>query len=138
MSYLVDTNVFAAVVGDRVDARVKRWLADHEAEIYTSSFTISEIAFGVERLPASRRRDRLQRDLAEIVDRMGDRILRFDTRVALTWAKLRAATVRTGALIPIVDSYIAAIALRHGLVVATRNNEDFERAGIKTTNPFEE
>ena len=121
-----------------VHAGVESWLLRHEAELYTSSFTISEISFGIERLPASRRRERLQRDLLEIVERMGDRILRFDTRTALMWGKRRASTVRSGTLLPIVDSHIAAIALRHGLTVATRNTQDFDRAGIKTANPFEE
>ena len=35
------------------------------------------------------------------------------------------------------DSLIAATALTHGLVVATRNRTDFERAGVRACDPFE-
>ncbi len=36
------------------------------------------------------------------------------------------------------DSYIAAIARRRRLMVATGNVEDFQRPGIKVFNPFAE
>ncbi len=36
------------------------------------------------------------------------------------------------------DSLIAAAALVHGLVVATRNVGDFEPVGVKLVNPFAE
>ena len=38
---------------------------------------------------------------------------------------------------PIKDSLIAATALAHGLVVATRNRTDFEKAGVDVLDPFE-
>jgi hypothetical protein len=37
---------------------------------------------------------------------------------------------------PIKDSLIAATALVHQLTVATRNQDDFEKAGVKIVNPF--
>ena len=37
---------------------------------------------------------------------------------------------------PIKDSLIAATALVHGLVIATRNRIDFEKAGVKVIDPF--
>jgi predicted nucleic acid-binding protein len=39
---------------------------------------------------------------------------------------------------PVEDSYIAAIAIRHNLTVATGSEKDFRRPGIKLFNPFEE
>ena len=38
---------------------------------------------------------------------------------------------------PIKDSLIAATALVHNLVVATRNRVDFEKAGLKIVDPFD-
>ena len=35
------------------------------------------------------------------------------------------------------DSMIATTALVHGLIVATRNQMDFKKAGIKAFDPFE-
>ncbi len=37
---------------------------------------------------------------------------------------------------PLKDSMIAATALVHGLVAATRNRNDFEKAGVKVVDPF--
>ena len=39
---------------------------------------------------------------------------------------------------PIEDSYIAATARRHNLIVATGNERHFNRPGIKVFNPFRE
>jgi predicted nucleic acid-binding protein len=39
---------------------------------------------------------------------------------------------------PVEDSYIAAIARRHNLTVATGNVKDFQRPGVKVLNPFAE
>jgi predicted nucleic acid-binding protein len=38
---------------------------------------------------------------------------------------------------PIKDSLIAATALTHALVVVTRNEADFQRAGVEIVNPFD-
>lgn len=37
---------------------------------------------------------------------------------------------------PIKDSLIAATALVHGLTVVTRNQRDFEQAGVEAVDPF--
>jgi predicted nucleic acid-binding protein len=37
---------------------------------------------------------------------------------------------------PIKDSLIAATALVHGLIVVTRNEHDFKKAGMKVMDPF--
>ena len=37
---------------------------------------------------------------------------------------------------PVKDSLIAATALVHGLIVATRNRSDFEKARVKIVDPF--
>jgi toxin FitB len=37
---------------------------------------------------------------------------------------------------PIKDSLIAATALFHDLIVATRNRADFEKAGVGVIDPF--
>jgi toxin FitB len=137
VSYLVDTNVFAAVMTERPDPLVLGWVTDNHPELYTSSLTIGEISFGVERLPSGRKRTRLQSGLDELIRSMGDRILRFDTRVALIWGKLRADLARSGTLMQAEDTYVAAVALRHQLTIATRNSRDFERAGVRILNPFE-
>jgi predicted nucleic acid-binding protein len=39
---------------------------------------------------------------------------------------------------PVEDGSIAATARRHGLTIATGNDQDFRRAGLKIFNPFKE
>jgi len=56
----------------------------------------------------------------------------------LRWAQLLATLRRTGRAMPIKDSLIAAPALRHGLIVATRNVADFRKADVKVVDPFAE
>jgi len=45
---------------------------------------------------------------------------------------------KAGLRMPLEDSYIAATARRHGLTIATGNDRDFKRPGLKVFNPFRE
>jgi predicted nucleic acid-binding protein len=54
----------------------------------------------------------------------------------LRWARLLADLRGRGQAMPIKDSLIAATALLHGLVVATRNTRDFAKAGLEIVDPF--
>jgi predicted nucleic acid-binding protein len=51
---------------------------------------------------------------------------------------LLADLQRRGQTMPLLDSMIAATALSHGFIVATRNTADFQKAGVPVLNPFEE
>ena len=68
---------------------------------------------------------------------MDGHILAYNTRVAETWGEMMADLERRGEKMPRMDSFIAAIAKRHNLTVATRNTDDFKRAGVRVVNPFE-
>jgi len=54
----------------------------------------------------------------------------------LRWAELLASLRRSGRVMPIKDSLIAATALVHGLTMVTRNSTDFEKAGLRIVDPF--
>ncbi len=60
------------------------------------------------------------------------RVLPVDQRVADRWGRLNVPDP-----LPTADGMIAATALVHGLVVATRDVEDFVRSGVTVVNPFE-
>jgi predicted nucleic acid-binding protein len=135
--YLVDTNVLSEAQKPTPNPAVVTWLRDHETELYTSAVVIGEIAWGIDRLAnGKKRRDLVQWLHAKVIPRMEGRILRFDTRVALTWGELQARLETSGRLMPWRDSVIAATALRHGLVVATRNERDYKHARLDLLNPF--
>jgi len=38
--------------------------------------------------------------------------------------------------LPVMDSFIAAYALRNNAILATRNTRDFENSGIQLINPW--
>lgn len=65
------------------------------------------------------------------------RCLPFDQAAAAEYALLVAARIRTGRPIATEDGQIAAIALRHGMRLATRNGEGFAGiAGLVVLNPW--
>ena len=136
MSFLVDTNVFAEPTKPKPDARVVAWLRDNESSLYISAITIGEIRRGVERLPGASRKTLLMGWLEKLCERMGGRVLSFNTSIAHVWGQLKAKWEKEGISVPSLDSQIAATAQRHQLAVVTRNTADFEKTGIKVLNPF--
>jgi len=64
------------------------------------------------------------------------RILSFDAAAAETYAVLRAHARAQGHAIAPADGYIAATAISHGLMVATRDTAPFKAAGLNVINPW--
>ena len=61
------------------------------------------------------------------------RIVPIDTEVARRCARLHIPDPRSER-----DALIAASALEHRLIIATRNINDFKATGVQLTNPWEE
>jgi len=135
MSYLLDTNVISELARPKPEAAVTRWLADIPVEeLFLSVITIGELRRGVERLPAGTRREKLRRWLeVDLQGWLGLRLLPIDAHVADRWGRLLAAAPRTP---PAIDSLLAATALTHDLRLVTRNECDFDFAGLEVVNPW--
>lgn len=58
--------------------------------------------------------------------------------VAQAWAEQERLLEEAGQPMPVEDSYIAATARRYGLTIATGNDRDYRRPGLKVFNPFKE
>ena len=101
--------------------------------LYLSSVTFGELQAGVE---MTRERDPHKADdiqaWLEQVNR-DYRVLPMQTPEFRVWARLMHR--RPDHLIE--DAMIAATAVVHGLVVATRNVRDFQLLGVPILNPFE-
>jgi predicted nucleic acid-binding protein len=85
-----------------------------------------------------REREALQAWLSRLTDAMHGRVLGFNLSVAHVWAEQQHSLKAAGQRMPLEDSYIAAIARRHNLVIVTGNAKGFQRPGLKVFNPFKQ
>jgi len=123
--FLVDTNVLSEFNRrGGPDPLVKQWLeAADTASLYVSVLTLAEIRFGVELLPASKRRTQLESWLdRDLPAWFGSRILPVDRSIADRWGMLRAKAQLKGRQISIIDGLLAATALEHGLTIVSRKS----------------
>ena len=95
---------------------------------------LGETRFGILLLPRGGRRRRLERWFEKGVQRI--QCLPWEATTGIRWAQLLADLRAGGQSMPIKDSLIAATALEHGLIVATRNQQHFEAAGVNVVDPF--
>jgi predicted nucleic acid-binding protein len=135
VNYLVDANVLSEATRPNPADKVIAWLRTHESDIVVDPVILGEIRFGIYLLAEGKRRDRRQRWFRQGVNRL--HCLPWDAATGLRWAKLLAELRGAGQAMPVKDSMIAATALRHHLTVVTRNQHDFEKAGVRVINPFE-
>lgn len=93
--------------------------------------------FGVECLPAGRKRDGLRLLIQHFfANTLRNDVLPFGARDAEHYASIAAARRRIGRPIDAFDAQIAAIARSRGFAVATRNVRDFTDCGINVVNPW--
>lgn len=137
MKYLLDTCLLSELVKPVPHAAVLEWMAAQQAgNLFVSAMTLGELERGVMKLPASRRRNELTAWLSQVALGFEDRVLPFDRETAHVWADMCARAEVKGRPLAAFDSIIAATALEHGLTVVTRNERDFEPAGVPLMNPW--
>jgi toxin FitB len=135
MSWLVDTDVLSQLAKRQRDRKVVAWIKEQRAKLYTSSIVIAQLGYWI-RTKTGAQRQQLQSWLTAVLDAMPGRVLGFNVSTAICWAKLQMDLERKGQRMPIEDTYIAATAIRHNLTIATGNERDFQRPGLKVFNPF--
>ena len=135
MRYLLDTCVFAEYSNLKPAQQVLDWLSARPDEsLYLSVLTIGEMEKGIVKLPQSRRRTSLEALLDELIHRFDSHILDLDQATSRKWGRLTGNLERKGRVLPIIDSLIAATALKHDLILVTRNEDDFAGTGVKVLN----
>ncbi len=139
MVYLLDTNVVSEAIKPRPEARMMIWLAAQpSSSLYLSVLTLGEIEQGITRSPSPRRAERLTKWLEEdLVPRFRGRLLSVDTEVMRTWGRITGRALLQGRPVGYMDSLLAASAIAHGLILATRNVSDMAALPVQTINPWD-
>jgi len=140
MNYLLDTNVVSELVAKQPSPEVVDWIDQLDPDsVYLSVMTIGEIRKGIAKLPASKRRENLERWLFEdLLVRFRDHILPLDGNVLLAWGQLTGELAAKGINLPAIDSLIAATVLHYRYTLVTRNEAAFQHTGITVVNPWKQ
>jgi len=136
--YLLDTNIISNAIKPTPSTNLAAWMAGQvDEDLFISAVTLAEIRRGVLERPAGRKR----RDLEAWffgsegpATLFSGRVLPFDERAALLWARLMADGTAKGRPRSAIDMMIAAIAEANDCVVVTDNEKDF--SGLTVVNPM--
>jgi len=138
MSFLLDTDVLSEILRSLPEPTVLRWFASQsEDQLFVSAVTQAEMLLGARLLPPGKRQQKLQGALQGLFERdFADRVLPFDARSVVHYAEIVACRRGVGRPISQFDAQIAAIALQHGMALATRNLRHFEGLGLGLIDPW--
>lgn len=139
MKYLLDTNIVSMLDPRRHGhaPELIDWLSRNGSSLFLSVMTIAEIDTGILKLRRERKGKRaaeLENLLTTILGDFSDRVLPVDSDTARQIARLGERVYRQPIALP--DLIIAATAVRHGLILLTRNTRELGRLGIATRDPF--
>ena len=136
MNFLLDTNIVSELrKGSRCDKHLQAW---HESldkdSLWLSVLVIGEIRHGIELL---QRKDpvsatHLTNWLDNLENMFAEKILPINLTIAHRWAILNAHQPTS-----YIDGFLAATAIEHDLILATRNTKDIKHTGVSYINPFE-
>ena len=135
--YLLDTNIISNIVKPQPSEALLAWMAmQQDEDLFIASLTIAEIRRGILEMPRGKKREALD---AWFTGPEGPqalfagRILSFDDKAGLIWARLMAEGKAAGRPRSGLDMIIAAVAGANDCVVVTDNEKDF--ACIQLVNP---
>ena len=137
---VLDTNVLSEVLRPSPAESVMRWLAGQPRDIVaTTAVTQAEVLYGVEALPAGKRRKQLHEAIGKLFsEEFRGRVFPFDEESAGWFAKIVVGREAMGRPISQFDAMIAAIARCRQAAVATRNVNDFQHCGVSVIDPWAE
>jgi predicted nucleic acid-binding protein len=137
---VLDTNILSELVRPTPASEVKNWLR-HQTDgqvLVTTVITVSEIEYGLSRLPSGRRRKELEERFAALTAaRFYFTVLPLNEEAARLAGRMRGSRESQGLNAQSADMMIAAITSLAGASLATRNVKDFTNAGIDIINPWD-
>ena len=138
MRSLLDTNIISNVTKPVPSESLLAWMTEQaDEDLFISAMTVAEIRSGILEKPAGRKRRELERwfsgpDGPQSL--FAGRVLAFDEKASLVWARLMADGTAKGWPRSPLDMIIAAIAEANHCVIVTENESPF--AGLKVVNPM--
>ena len=136
--YLLDTNIISNVTKLDPSKSLLAWMAEQaDNDLFISALTIAEIQRGLLEKPKGKKRALLESWFTGPEGPQAlfaGRVLPFDERAGLIWARLMADGTAKGRPRSALDMIIAAIAEANDCVVVTDNEKDF--AGLRLVNPL--
>ena len=136
MSALLDTCIVSEAYRINAEPAVRSAVDGLGNAAYISVITIGEISRGAHLLKAGERQTELFDWLRWTEQHFAKRTLSVDADVARLWGKVAVETRRVGRQVKMADGLIAATALHHGMMVMTRNVNDFAPTGVQVVNPW--
>ena len=139
MIFLLDTCIVSELTRPKPNQCVADWIrSEPETKLYLSVLTIGELRKGIDKLPKSHKRNKIEAWLNfELRNRFSGRILSVDDEVAERWGLESAKAEQAGTPLPVIDGLLAATAIIHGMTIVTRNTKDMQQTGAKMFNPWE-
>ena len=135
---LLDTNIISNVTKPAPSEALVAWMAAQaDEDLFVSSLTVAEIRRGILEEPAGKKRKELERWFSGPEGPpalFAGRVLPFDEKAGLIWARLMADGTAKGRPRSPLDMIIAAVAEANDCVVVTENERDF--SGLRIVNPL--
>jgi len=122
--YVLDTNAVSALMKGSAQV-VERLAANAPGDVAIPQPVIAEIAFGIERLPRSRRRSVLQSRFDLLCSELPR--AEWTDAVSQSYGRIKAALERRGTRIEDFDAAIAAHALATSATLVTANLDHMAR-----------
>jgi toxin FitB len=136
--YLLDTNIISNLVKPAPSELLLAWMsAQRDDDLFIASLTLAEIRRGILEKPRGRKRDELDRWFSGPEGPQAlfaGRILPFDDKAGMIWARLMADGKLAGRPRSGLDMIIAAVAEANGCIVVTDNAKDFRE--LEVINPM--
>lgn len=136
--YLLDTNVISNITKPDPSEPLLEWMgAQSDGDLFISSLTVAEIRRGILDKPKGKKRDRLEAWFAGPEGPQSlfkGRILPFDEKAALVWARLMSEGRAAGKSRSDLDMIVAALAETNECVIVTDNEKHF--SGLDVLNPL--
>ena len=136
--YLLDTNIISNVTRPAPSQELMGWMEKQvDEDLFISTLTVAEIRRGVLEMPVGKKRRALESWFAGPEGPQAlfaGRVLSFDERASLVWARLMAEGTAAGRPRSALDMIVAAVAESNDCTVVTDNEKDFAR--LKIVNPM--